>query len=152
MAYKLYDVYDSRDRKVLTADAEVCAKFMGFKDKRVFYRHVGLCKEEKRICNNGFYAKKSEIKPGFEGKRVKNTIKVKLLKNLLVPKKSGKNIKRLVKIRKGEIYLYDNVFNKNKDTIILAKKIVQIDETKIKYRDVLKLKRNDLNKYFKIYQ
>lgn len=151
MAYKLYDVYDSRDRKILTAEADICAEFMGFKNKQGFYAHVGICKKQKYLSNNNFYAKESLIKPETKCKEVKSVIKMKLLKNLLVPEKN-KNLKRLVKIRKGEIYLYDNKANKGKDTIILAKKVIQIDETKTKYKDVLKLKRNDLNRYFKKYK
>lgn len=151
MIYKLYDIYNQKDEKILTAEAKICAEFMGFTKKQSFYDFIRRSKGEKMMCNNGFYAKESAVKPETKCKEVKSVIKMKLLKNLLVPEKN-KNLKRLVKIRKGEIYLYDNKANKDKDTIILAKKVIQIDETKTKYKDVLKLKRNDLNRCFKKYK
>lgn len=148
MIYKLYDIYNQKDEKILTAEAKICAEFMGFTKKQSFYDYIRRSKGEKMMCNNGFYAKESEVKPERKPKEVTDAVKVILLKDLLVPQQIENNIKRLVKIQKGKIYLYDKKMNKNKNTVLLAVKITQPDETKRKYYDVIKIPKDEFNQYF----
>ena len=149
MFYKLYDIYTQNDKKILTAPAGICAEFMGFANNQSFYDYIRKSKDEKMMCNNGFYAKESSVKPERKCKEITDAVKVILLKDLLVPQQIENNIKRLVKIKKNKVYLYDKKINKNENTVILAVKITQIDKTKRKYRDVLKIPRKEFNLYFK---
>lgn len=59
--------------------------------------------QEKKLAKNGFYAVKSQETLKKEPEEVKELLSLQLTQNLLVPKQI-KNNKRLVKIKKGEVY------------------------------------------------
>lgn len=146
MFYKLYDIYTQNDKKILTASAEICADFMGFANKQSFYDYIKKSKDEKMMCNNGFYAKVSSVKPETKTKEVTDTIKVTLNKNLLVPQNMNNGLKKLIKIKKGTTYKWDRRID-GEGNILLAK-VVRDDGEIRKYYNVLKLKRKNLDTYF----
>ncbi|WP_279159607.1 hypothetical protein [Thomasclavelia cocleata] len=150
--YKLYDVFNSRDKKVLTGTASVCCVFMGFSNKHTFYDYVKRYKKNNQISNAGYYAKESTEKINLEKEvtaKVKGLTTFVLNKNLLVPQELGNGLKRLTKIKKGKKYLYDKDINRNSNIITLAVKITRVSKTKKKYRDVLKIPREEFNLYFR---
>ncbi|WP_286154638.1 hypothetical protein [Thomasclavelia cocleata] len=150
--YKLYDVFNSRGKKVLTAPASICCTFMGFSSKHTFYDYVKRYKRNKQINNAGYYAKEAPVKLELEKEltsKVAGLTSFVLTKNLLVPQDMGNGLKRLIKIKKGKKYLYDKDINRNKNIITLAVKITRVSKTKKKYRDVLKIPREEFNLYFR---
>ncbi len=149
--YKLYDVFNSKNKKVLTAPASICYAFMGFSSKHTFYDYVKRYKKNNQISNAGYYAKESTEKINLEKEvtaKVKGLTTFVLNKNLLVPQELDNGLKRLTKIKKGKKYLYDEDINRNSSIITLAVKITKVSETNKKYRDVLKMPKNDFDKYF----
>lgn len=148
--YKLYDVFNSKGKKVLTAPASMCCVFIGFKSKATFYDYVKRYKKYKQISNAGYYVKEALVKPEKElTLSMKGLTPFILTKNLLVPQDLGNGLKRLIKINKGKKYLYDKDINRNSNIITLAVKITRIGRTERKYRDVLKLTKSDFDKYFR---
>lgn len=148
--YKLYDVFNNKGKKVLTAPASMCCVFMGFKSKATFYDYVKRYKKYKQISNAEYYVKEALVKPEKElTSSVKGLTPFILTKNLLVPQDIGNGFKRLIKINKGKKYLYDKDINRNSNIITLAVKITRISETVRKYRDVLKIPREEFDLYFR---
>lgn len=148
--YKLYDVFNSKGKKVLTAPASICYVFMGFSSKATFYDYVKRYKQNKQINNAGYYAKETPIKLEKElTSKIAGLTPFILTKDLLVPQDLGTGLKRLVKIKKGKKYFYDKDINRNSNIITLAVKITRVNKTERKYRDVLKLTKSDFDKYFR---
>lgn len=140
----LYDVYNIKGEKVITGTAPICAEFMGYKNTNVFYNHIKKYNQEKKLAKNGFYAVKSQETLKKEPEEVKELLSLQLTQNLLVPKQI-KNNKRLVKIKKGEVYKWDYLINNG--YIYLAKEITSKDNIR-SYKDVIKVKKDVLEKYF----
>lgn len=70
----------------------------------------------------------------------------KLNKDILVPKKLKNGLSRLIKIEKGKVYKWDKIVDRGGN--ILIARSINLDGDIRKYRNVLKLKRKDLDKYF----
>lgn len=70
----------------------------------------------------------------------------KLNKDILVPKKLKNGLSRLIKIEKGKVYKWDKIVDRGGN--ILIARSIDLDGDIRKYRNVLKLKRKDLDKYF----
>lgn len=148
--YKLYDVFNSKGKKVLTAPASICYVFMGFSSKHTFYDYVKRYKQNKQMNNAGYYVKEASVKLEKElTSKIAGLTSFVLTKNLLVPQDLGNGLKRLIKIKKGKKYFYDKSINRNSNIITLAVKITRINKTERKYRDVLKIPREEFNLYFR---
>ena len=141
MGYKLYEVYTSRGQLLLTEEAKVCAKFMSM-DISSFYSHIQAHREFGTITSNGYYA----IVSGEEvEKEITRVIEYRVKKDISVPKKIKNGLMKLFKIKKREVYKWDYLINNG--YIFLAKEITSKDNIR-SYKDVIKLKKDDLEKYF----
>ena len=141
MGYKLYEVYTSRGQPLLTGEAEVCAKFMGL-NVRSFYDHVNHYKWSRTPNRNGYYA---IVSGEAVEKEITRVIEYRVKKDILVPKKIKNGLMKLFKIKKREVYKWDYLINNG--YIYLAKEITSKDNIR-SYKAVIKLKKDDLEKYF----
>lgn len=78
-------------------------------------------------------------------KEITRLIEYRVKKDILVPKKIKNGLMKLVKIKKGKLYKWDYLINNG--YIFLAKEITSKDNIR-SYKDVIKLKKDDLEKYF----
>lgn len=69
----------------------------------------------------------------------------KTKKDMLVLRKQKSGLMKLVKIKKGKLYKWDYLINNG--YIFLAKEITSKDNIR-SYKNVIKLKKDDLEKYF----
>lgn len=141
MGYKLYEVYTSRGQLLLTGEAEVCAKFMSL-DKPCFYSHVRAHRKLSTVTGNGYYAVVSS--EALE-KDITSVTAYTVKKDILVPQKQKNGLMRLVRIKKGKLYKWDYLINNG--YIYLAKEITSKDNIR-SYKDVIKVKKDVLEKYF----
>lgn len=141
MGYKSYEVYTSRGQLLLTGEAEVCAKIMSL-DKPYFYSHVQAHREFGTVTSNGYYAVVSS--EALE-KNITSVLFYAAKKDILVPQKQKNGLMRLVRIKKGKLYKWDYLINNG--YIFLAKEITSKDNIR-SYKDAIKLKKDDLEKYF----
>lgn len=141
MGYKLYEVYTSRGQLLLTEEAKACAKFMGM-DISSFYSHIQAHRKFETITNRGYYA---IVSGEAVEKEITRVIEYRVKKDILVPKKIKNGLMKLVKIKKGKLYKWDYLINNG--YIFLAKEITSKDNIR-SYKDVIKLKKDDLEKYF----
>lgn len=141
MSYKLYEVYTSRGQLLLTGEAEVCAKFMSM-DISSFYSHIQAHRKFGTITNRGYYA---IVSGEAVEKEITRLIVYRVKKDILVPKKMKNGLMKLVKIKKREVYKWDYLINNG--YIYLAKEITSKDNIR-SYKDVIKVKKDVLEKYF----
>lgn len=78
-------------------------------------------------------------------KEITRLIEYRVKKDILVPKKIKNGLMKPVKIKKGKLYKWDYLINNG--YIFLAKEITSKDNIR-SYKDVIKLKKDDLEKYF----
>ena len=141
MGYKLYEVHTSKGQLLLTGEAEVCAKFMGL-DMPSFYVHVHRRRRSDTATSKAYYA---IVSSGAVEKEIIRVIEYRVKKDILVPKKIKNGLMKLVKIKKREVYKWDYLINNG--YIYLAKEITSKDNIR-SYKDVIKVKKSDLDKYF----
>lgn len=141
MGYKLYEVYTSRGQLLLTGEAEVCAKFMSL-DKPYFYSHVQAHRKFGTVTGNGYYA---VVSGEVLEKDITSVAAYTAKKDILVPQKQKNGLMRLVRIKKREVYKWDYLINNG--YIYLAKEITSKDNIR-SYKDVIKVKKDVLEKYF----
>lgn len=141
MGYKLYEIYTSRGQLLLTGEADVCAKFMGL-DMPSFYSHVQHHREFGTVTSKGYYA---IVSGEAVEKEITRVIEYRVKKDILVPKKIKNGLMKLVKIKKREVYKWDYLINNG--YIYLAKEITSKDNIR-SYKDVIKVKKDVLEKYF----
>lgn len=141
MGYKLYQVYTSRGQLLLTEEADVCAKFMGL-DMPSFYSHVQHHREFGTVTSKGYYAivSSEELE-----KDITSVAAYTAKKDIIVPQKQKNGLMRLVRIKKREVYKWDYLINNG--YIYLAKEITSKDNIR-SYKDVIKVKKDVLEKYF----
>lgn len=141
MGYKLYKIYTSRGQLLLTEEADVCAKFMGL-DMPSFYSHVQHHRELGTVTSKGYYAivSSEELE-----KDITSVAAYTAKKDILVPQKQKNGLMKLVRIKKGKLYKWDYLINNG--YVYLAKEITSKDNIR-SYKDVIKVKKDDLEKYF----
>lgn len=72
-----------------------------------------------------------------------------LQKNILVKKRLNNDMYRLVKIRRGTIYQYDPLHNRDSNVIKLARNIERYSKNERIYYDEIHMNKEDFKKYFK---
>lgn len=137
MVEKLYGVYTEKGQLLLIEKSKVCAEFMGL--TTAGFRR---CIRNQTLSKQGYYA---SIYCDELEKEITRVAFYKTKKDMLVPRKQKSGLMKLVKIKKGKLYKWDYLINNG--YIFLAKEITSKDNIR-SYKDVIKLKKDDLEKYF----
>ena len=135
---KKYVVYDLEHNLVKIGTREECAEYMRM-SLTTFAEHVrklrnGGIKNGKRY---NAYALEYDTNRYF-----------RVTKDVLAYKKINDNWRRLVKIPKGKIYVYDPFHNRRGKIIKLATKVVQVSEETRRYYNEIQMTHEEFEKYF----